>query len=226
MRRGIHLSRAGAATYAGKLLLIMALVTLQAGCASGGAGAALQDDWVAPVGQGPAGSVHVTSPANASRELAAVKRMMKAGEYSLAIPKLQQILDKYPGDASAVEGHYHLGEAYYNVGAFSSALDCLNKYEKLAPDGAYLENSRALVSRLTGTAATAPPTEQDAQIAALEAAITAKPDEMAPRLELAEMLWSLGRYDEAGKVYTELLQRWPRLETDDRAPAHGTGCFR
>ena len=137
--------------------------------------------------------------------------MMKAGEYSLAIPKLQQILDKYPGDASAVEGHYHLGEAYYNVGAFSSALDCLNKYEKLAPDGAYLENSRALVSRLTGTAATAPPTEQDAQIAALEAAITAKPDEMAPRLELAEMLWSLTI--RGGKSVYGTAAAWP-AETD------------
>lgn len=174
----------------------------------------MQDVWAAPVGKGPAGSVHVTAPANASRELATVKRMMKAGEYSLAIPKLQQIVDKYPGDASAVEAHYHLGEAYYNVGAFTSALDCLHEYEKLAPEGAYLENSRALVARLTGTAATAPPTEQEAQIAALEAAIAAAPEEMAPRLELAEMLWSLDQYDEAGRVYTELLQRWPRLETD------------
>ncbi len=202
------------AAHAVKALLPVALALLWTGCATGGAGAAVQDEWAVPAGEGPAGSVHVTSPANASRELASAKRMMKAGEYSLAIPRLQQIVNKYPGDAAAVEAHYHLGEAYYNVGAFTSALDCLAKYETLAPEGAFVENGRALVARLTGTPATAPPTEQDMQIASLEAAIAAAPEEMAPRLELAELLWSLGRYMESGTVYEELLTRWPRLETD------------
>jgi len=179
-----------------------------------GASAAVHDGWGMPEGQGPAGSAHATSASSAARELAVARRMMKAGEYSLVIPRLQQLVSKYPGDAAAIESRYHLGEAYYNVGAYTDALRYLNEYLSLAPDGDYVDNGRALVSRMTGTAAQAPQSEQDKQVAALEAAIAAKPDDIAPRLELAELLWSLGRYDDAGKVYAGLLERWPRLESD------------
>ncbi|NLV46317.1 MAG: tetratricopeptide repeat protein [Candidatus Hydrogenedentes bacterium] len=192
--------------------MVLLFSALGAGYASTMAGAA--DAWAMPEGQGPAGSVHASAPASASRELAAAKRMMKAGEYSLAIPRFTQLMNKYPGAEAAIESCYHLGEAYYNVGAYSDALRYLDQYLSLAPEGEYVENGRALVARLTNTAVQAPLTEQEAQIAALEAAIAAEPENMAPRLELAELLWSLGHYAEAGAVYTELLQRWPRLETD------------
>ncbi|MFA7691300.1 MAG: tetratricopeptide repeat protein [Candidatus Hydrogenedentes bacterium] len=157
---------------------------------------------------------YMTSPAGASRELSAAKRMMKAGEYSTAIPRLTQIISKYPGSSAGVEARYHLGDAYFNLGAYSDALRCIQEYLDLAPQGDYVESSQALIGKMTDTAAQATPTEQEAQIAALEAAIAEEPDNMVPRLELAELLWSLGSYQEAGAVYTELLRRWPKLESD------------
>lgn len=187
---------------------------LYAGCASTGGNTAGAEGSFSPARPETDGSMQTSVPGNAPRELAAAKRMMKAGEYSTAIPRLTQIINKYPGAPAAVESRYHLGEAYYNMGAFTDALRCINEYLELAPEGDYIENGRALVARLTDTAAQASPAEQDAQVAALKEAAAAAPDDMAPRLELAELLWSLGRYAEAGTVYTELLQRWPRLEND------------
>lgn len=208
--RGHAAGRAGARI----ACLAAVLAAACAGCAMTGASAAVQDKWAMPEGQGPAGSVHATSAGSAARELAAAKRMIKAGEYSLVIPRLQQMVSKYPGDPAAIESRYYLGEAYYNVGAYTDSLHYLNEYISLAPDGDYADNSRALVARLTGTAAQAPPSEQEAKVSALEAAIAAAPEDIAPRLELAELLWSLGRYDDAGRVYAGLLEKWPRLESD------------
>lgn len=156
----------------------------------------------------------MSDAANASKELATAKRMVKAGEYSLVIPRLQQIISKFPGDSAAVEARFLLGKSYYQVGAYTDALRYLNEYVELSPEGDHAGNSREMIARLTDAPATVSPTEQDEQVAALEAAIAAAPEEMAPRLELAELHWTQGRYAAAGTVYTELLQRWPRLETD------------
>lgn len=211
-RRTLPLRPSPPGTKGRPIYLALLLVALFANCSYPNAGAA--DVWAMPGGEGPSGSVHAAAPANASRELAAAKRMMKAGECSTAIPRLTQIISKYPGADAAVEARYHLGEAYFNLGAYSDALRCLKEYLDLAPQGDYVENAQALVARLTDSAAQASPTEQDAQVAALQAAVAAAPDDMAPRLELAELLWTLSRYQEAGDVYMELLRRWPRLEND------------
>jgi len=166
------------------------------------------------MGHGPVGSAHAGDPATAAKELAVAKRMVQAGEFSLVIPRLQQIISKYPGDSASVEARYYLGQSYYAVGAFNDALRYLNQYIDLSPEGDFSPNGREIIAQLTNTATEKSPTELESQIASLQETIANNPEDMAVRLELANLFWEQGQYEKAGAVYTELLQRWPLLADD------------
>lgn len=187
-----------------------ALFTL-AGCAT--TGSAVPGGGAAAVE--PVKEAHATSGAGAAKELAVARRMVRGGQYSLVIPRLQQIATRYPGDKSGIEARYLLGVAYYKVGEYNQSLDNLNQYVTLSPDGEYAEDSREYISRLTAERSTqGAPSERDARIAELKALRAASPADMAAGLELANLCWDGGKYAEAGEVYRELLGRWPQLKDD------------
>ena len=145
---------------------------------------------------------------SAARDLATARRMIKAGESSLVIPRLQSLVDRYPGDVSAISARFFLGQAYYKVGAYTDAHRWLNEYLGLVPDGEFSEESHQLLAQISGDGQAS--AEED-DLSALAAAIVADPDAMAPRLAYANALWEGGRYEEAGPVYDALLARWPQL---------------
>lgn len=148
---------------------------------------------------------------SAARDLATARRMIKAGESSLVIPRLQSLVDRYPGDVSALSARFFLGKAYYTVGAYTDAHRWLSEYLGLVPDGEFSEESAQLLAAISGEGQ---PAAKADDLAALEAAIVAEPDAMAPRLAYANALWEKGRYEEAGPVYDALLKKWPQLASD------------
>lgn len=172
-------------------------------------GASLSSDTV-QVGDSIARVPH-SSSGSASRELATARRMIKAGESSLVIPRLQSLVDTYPGDESALTARFFLGKAYYNVGAYTDAHRWLTEYVGLVPDSEFSEEGRQLLANMSGDGQSVVKVDD---LADLAAAIDADPDALAPRLAYADALWEKGRYEEAGPVYDALLKRWPQLASD------------
>ena len=181
-----------------------------AGCAGTQLGA---DRYSSPMGRGPVSEARATDNFAASKQLAEARRMVKGGEYSLVIPRLQQLTTAFPGDPAAVEARYYLGLSYYNIGGFGEALKNFREYAELAPQGENIAAAKGYIGRMTENApATA--TEVDQKIRDVQARATASPEDAAVKMELANLYWDAARYAEAGKVYQELLAKWPNLMND------------
>lgn len=187
------------------------LLAAGAGCA----GTKRTTEWSSPMGKGPVSETHALEDYGAAKQLAQARRMVKGGQYSLAIPRLQQIVTQFPADASGIEARHHLGVSYYMVGEYQQALDHFNQHLSMDPEGALSGESREYVTKLTQAENPADKGgEGDVRIAELESAFAAKPDDMAAGLELAALRWERGEYPQAGEVYRNLLARWPGLEQD------------
>lgn len=154
--------------------------------------------------------------AEASRDLNVAKKMIRAGNYSQAIPRLLKLLGDAPSSREAVEAHYHLGLAYDAIRDLRNAQLQLKQYLDRAPEGEYADDARSRVQQLTGTLDekfVSPDKIADRIDAARQRAAQA-PDEVGPQLELADLLWAKESYAEAGDVYAKILQRWPALKDD------------
>jgi tetratricopeptide (TPR) repeat protein len=196
------------------LCVAVSFVFFLGGCATSSVSPTQNDPWASSIGHGPVGSSHAGDSASATKELATATRMVQAGEFSLVIPRLQQIISKYPGDPKSVEARYYLGHSYYAVGAYNDALRYLNEYIELDPDGTHAGTAKDVIAQLTDDKKDVIPAALDVEAAALTAKIADSPDDMALQLELANLYWENGRYEEAGPVYADLLQRWPMLAED------------
>jgi len=188
----------------------VASVLVTAGCA----GVSKNSARYSPsAGKAPAAEARATDNYAAANQLAEAKRMVKAGEYSLVIPRLTQLTSEFPGDQAAVEARYFLGVAYYNLGGYGDALQNFKEYGELAPQGEHTVSAKEYIQRLTANAP-ATPAETNQKILDALARSAAKPEDASIKLELANLYWEAARYDEAGKVYAELLAKWPNLMND------------
>lgn len=156
------------------------------------------------------------SDSGAAKDLGVAQKMIRAGNYSQAIPRLLKVLGEAAGSREAIEARYFLGVAYEAIQDLRGAQQQLKEYLELAPDGEYAKDARARLQSVGGELDEryVSPTEIEQKIAAARQRIQEAPDEVGHRLELADMLWSKGDYAEAGKVYAEILGRWPRLQDD------------
>ncbi len=188
----------------------MASVLVAAGCA--GNSLAVGRPSPSP-DRGAVSEVRATDNYAASNRLAEAKRMVKAGEYSLVIPRLQQLKSQFPGDQAAIEARYYLGLSYYNVGGYGDALQNFKEYTELAPQGENIASAQEHIQRMTQNAPSTP-AETDVKIRDAAARSAANPEDASIKLELANLYWDAARYDEAGKVYGELLAKWPNLMND------------
>jgi len=198
-------------SFAGSLALAALLLS-----APGCVGAKRTTEWSSPMGKGPVSETHALEDYGAAKQLAQARRMVKGGQYSLAIPRLQQIVTQFPADAAGIEARHHLGVAYYMVGEYQQALDHFNQHLSMAPEGAFSGESREYVAKLTqqDAAPAEKKGESDLKVTELEAAFAAHPDDMSAGLELAALRWDRSEYPQAGDVYRRLLARWPGLEQD------------
>lgn len=190
--------------------LFLAQGALLAGCLSTSSHAS------PPVGANSGVERTLLQGTSATKELDLAIGMIKAGDYSQAIPRLQEIANKYPGSASADESYFHLGRAYLGLDAYSTAQTHFMAYLTRAPEGPSAADARDQLARLASTATGDTPSsaQLSEKIAEALRKAEAAPGELAPRLEVANLYWEGDYYAEAGAVYTELLEEYPSLLKD------------
>lgn len=194
-------------TLAGFLSLLM---IVGAGCVS------TPDALTPPMGANKSPGNENLETQTAERELESALRMLTAGQYSLAIPRLMLVTSKFPDSPAATDAYYQLGVTYHAIGGLRDARDNFRKYLRLAPQGKYAESTGQYLASLTDEAIqrNQVPEVLDSQIAAVEAAAISGPLQLAQRLELADLYWKKGEYARAGALYQEILGDFPQLEKD------------
>ncbi len=195
---GYHLFRAAGAC---------CLALICAGCATA------PSNSTRAVGANPIQDNPVLNTGAANTELAVAQRMVRAGEYSLAIPRLMQVLSKNSSTQPGIEARYFLGLTYYKIGGYRDAHNYFSDYLAKAPDGQYAAMSRDYVAKLEDQAARAKAEKEAVQVKIAEAR-QQPPDSFPEQLELADLYWKNGQYAEAGEVYRQILQQWPQLVSD------------
>ncbi len=140
--------------------------------------------------------------------------MIRAGEHSMAIPRLTSLLSRYPNSDAATDALYFLGLTYYKIDGMYNAEKYFSKYLALRPEGKYAALSREYVEGIAQASL-----KRDADREALEARVATydgvdEPEALAESLELAERYWNNSEYERAGAVYTKVFTEWPSLKND------------
>jgi len=153
---------------------------------------------------------------SARTDLKAVERMVRAGDYSHVLPRLLGIISEHGGTKAAQEAHYWMGVVYHEIGGVRDAVDYLEEYVTNWPEGDHVADARKRLTQLTegkGEDYVTPP-QLDNRIAAVKEKLEENPDTLAYELELADLYWKNGQYQEAGTLYKEALNEQPGLAKD------------
>ncbi len=142
--------------------------------------------------------------------------MIEAGDTTVVIPRLLQVIAKYPNAESSLDARYWLGVAYIQISSYRDAIDIFNEYLRLAPKGKFAQESTQYVAKLQEeyerTYWTAG--KLDSEIARLTQALEADPTNDENQLHLADMLWKRGDYENAGRLYARIIQEHPERAAD------------
>lgn len=158
----------------------------------------------------PAGS------AEAAKDLNVARKMIKAGNYSQAIPRLLKVLGEFSGTREAVDAHYYLGVAYDAIQDLRNAQLQLKQYLAQAPEGEYAADAAERLKQLGGALEEkfVAPAAVDQRLEAARQRAAAAPEEVGPQLEVADLLWQKEDFAGAGKIYAALLPKYPKLQDD------------
>lgn len=152
----------------------------------------------------------------AARELAVAQRMLDAGDYSVAIPRLLHIQSKYPEAEAAIEAKYLLGVTYMQLGGLRDAQENFAAYLTVAPEGKYALASRQYLLGIKDEVDEKYLTVEKVKdlLASAETKAAQAPNDLALQLELADLYWQDAQFHRAGEVYRVILNRYPSLEAD------------
>jgi len=157
----------------------------------------------------------------AEKEVEESKRLIlkegDAGDNSTVIPRLLHTISKYPTTTAAIEARYWLGVAYYDIGGYRDAIDMFNDYLRLAPNGQYAANCATIVAQATTEYDKRFPSPEklDEEIKKMAAQAQADPDNLEVGMQLAELLWKRGNYEEAGAIYKNNVDRNPEYAKNE-----------
>ena len=134
----------------------------------------------------------------------------------MAVPRLQDVIVRYPRTDAASDARYLLGLVYYRIGGYRDAIDVFDEYLRLAPKGKYAEESRQYIAQLgreyEDKYVTLEELDRDAQ--ALKEKLAREPADFSLEWQLADLLWRRGNYEEAEALYTALVGRRPEYAQD------------
>jgi len=151
----------------------------------------------------------------AAKEVEEAKRIIlqegNAGDTTTVIPRLLHTISKYPSTESAVESRYWLGVAYYDIGGYRDAIELFNEYLRLAPQGEYAAGCATIVAQATSEYDERFPSPEKLDEAIKEATTKANadPGNLELGMQLAELFWKRGNYDEAGAIYKRIVEQNP-----------------
>ena len=202
--RGRILRRRGAFLAYGTLFSVL----LISGCVTGGY-------TTSPTGANPNPENVFVEKHSAAKELAVAQEMVRSGEYSVVIPRLQRVIQRYPDTQPGKDAHYVLGQAYYHIGGLADSLDYFNKYLEQDPAGRYGDLAREYVAGLADEVdrITVTKGELNNRIKVLESQAKQDPEAFATQLELADLYWRNEEYDRSANIYISLMEAYPQLET-------------
>ncbi|MFP4191189.1 MAG: tetratricopeptide repeat protein [Candidatus Hydrogenedentota bacterium] len=178
------------------------LMVLTAGCVSGPRS-------TSPETRG--GRQTLADDGAAEREIEQAREMLEEGDYGSAIPRLQHTMEKYRRGEAAKEARYLLGQSYYGISNYRDAAKMLREYLQVAPDSPRAAEARRLMTQIEEEyEATFPSSEElDERIAEVRADVEDNPGDVSKKLELADLLWRKGDYEEAGEIYEEVVAENP-----------------
>lgn len=178
----------------------------------------------------PAGMMESRAPLSVQTELSNAAKDVRNGKASAAIPRLMRIATIYPTTREGSTAYYWLGRAYESTRTHRDAIEALDAYLQLDPDGRYAQDAAARRAVLAAAYAEAfpGPEQLDARIAEAQRGLASRPGDKALRKWLADLLWQRGNYEEAGKLYVALIGEDPPLKSDPEVmariePAPGGG---
>ncbi|MBX7257590.1 MAG: FxLYD domain-containing protein [Candidatus Hydrogenedentes bacterium] len=150
------------------------------------------------------------------QELSEAKYMVEHGDYTVVIPRLLQIISNYPNSKYSLEARYLLAVTYKEVKSYRDAIDVLNEYLRIAPEGPRAKECKKLASSLSEEYEQKYWTEEklEARIDELSKALQKDPQSVDLQLELADLLWKRGDYQNAGTMYARVAQEHPEKAND------------
>lgn len=153
---------------------------------------------------------------SARQDLATVRVLLESDRYYEALPRLQQVIAKYPHGNANIDARYLLGYTYYKIDDYRDAIESLHEYLALAPEGKYGADARALVARLEKEYGDRYPDHQDIEreIATAQQDLQKHAGSLELSTRLADLLWRHGDYAKAGALYTETARKFPELKRD------------
>lgn len=144
-------------------------------------------------------------------EVRAAQRMIEQGEASSAVPRLLHAISKSQDTAAATEAQYWLGVAYYEINSYRDAAEAFHEYLESLPEGPRAADSHGYLERIEKEYAERFDTidELNAEIATVAGQLRNTPGDFDLRWQMADLLWRRGDYQEAGRIYAELVTQNP-----------------
>ncbi len=141
--------------------------------------------------------------------------MLEAGNPYSAIPRLRQIIAKYPDSKVGVEARFVLGHTYYEVNSLAEAYDSLTAYIDRVGEWQHAAEAREILARLEKRERHPAPGAVDSRIQSLRAEIEKGDESAETRMALADLLWRQKRYEESARAYVDAIRRSPNLAGDE-----------
>ncbi len=136
------------------------------------------------------------------------RRLLAAGRFSEANAKFQEVLSERPDHPAALLGR---AQALLGLGQEEAALKLLNQVPAATPEGAEAARLRAQVVLRRGAG--------NGDEASLRARLTESPADLEARYQLASLLASQQRYEEALEHFLEVVRRDRKFRNGDARQA-------
>jgi tetratricopeptide (TPR) repeat protein len=164
----------------------------------------------------PVSKNRILDERSSSREVEEARRMIEAGDTTVVIPRLLQIISKYPNSKSSMDARYWLGVAYMEIKSYWEAIEVFDEYLRLAPDGKYAEQSAQYAASLQTEYERKYWTAEklETRIHELTETLKADPNNTENQLQLADVLWKRGDYEYAGRLYARVIKENPETASD------------
>lgn len=148
------------------------------------------------------------------QEIAEARRLLRAGDHALVIPRLTALTGQYAGTPAGAEAWFLLGEAYHEIDGPENAIRCYRAYLEIEPGGPFAEAARGRLADLKADAreGAGHRAELEARVAKLGGVET--PEALSANLELADVCWRADDFEAAAEVYGRILKTWPALRDD------------
>lgn len=135
-------------------------------------------------------------------------------EYRRAITNLIQLMARFPLTRASVEARYLLGRCYEAIDAYKDAVNLYRDYLTLAPEGDHAPDARNRMLQLSVIYEKLFPSQQKIaeDLVLIDEALKNDPQSVSLLIDRADHLWMMGRYDDAGKQYMEIVKLDPAFK--------------